>query len=173
LAAVPDMVDDATIDLGSFPAGRLYRLVGRLGSAVPAVALDEQIRYVVRWVVGVVTCHLADPDAIITSLESDALAFWKVDRLVDGKTIDSFWNHSPFEALRAAPPLSPGIEDEAAEETETETEDEETETEEEEDEAEGLEYAAIAYTQTSLPIWIPMVLSVIITLALAILCSKR
>jgi hypothetical protein len=211
LAAVPDMVDDATIDLGSFPAGRLYRLVGRLGSAVPAVALDEQIRYVVRWVVGVVTCHLADPDAIITSLESDALAFWKVDRLVDGKTIDSFWNHSPFEALRAAPPLSPGIEDDLLlaqtgtaeeedrlptgidEETETEDEDEEEEEEDEEDEdedeeeedrlptgiaeeddeAEGLEYAAIAYTQTSLPIWIPMVLSVIITLALAILCSKR
>jgi len=215
LAAVPDLVDDATIDLGSFPAGRLYRLVGRLGSAVPAVALDEQIRYVVRWVVGVVTCHLADPDAVITSLESDALAFWKVDRLVDGKTIDSFWNHSPFEALRAAPPLSPGIEDEddrlrqqpspteIAEDEATETEDdrlptgideeeeeedeedeeddrlptgiaeEEEEEDDEEEEAEGPEYAVITYTHTPLPIWIPMVLSVIITLALAILCSKR
>lgn len=203
LAAVPDLVDDATIDLGSFPAGRLYRLVGRLGSAVPAVALDEQIRYVVRWVVGVVTCHLADPDAIITSLESDALAFWKVDRLVCGKTIDSFWNHSPFEALRAAPPLSPGIEDEAAEddvdedtetdtesetdtETDTETEEieeieeieeEDSEAEDDEDDrlqpSEGPEYAVITYTHTSLPIWIPMVLSVIITVVLAILCSKR
>ena len=225
LAVVSDMIDDATIDRGFFPAGRLYRLLGRFERAMllQAGSLDEQIRYVARWVVRVVTRHLADLDTVITSLESEALAFWKVDRLAGFQTIDSFWNHSPFEALRAAPPLSPGVEDDDAdtdtvteeaeeeedededeedddsewsgcdeeedEEEEEEDEEEEEEEEEEEDEeeeeeeedrlrqqpgtAEEVEYVETPHTSTSLPLWAPMALSVIITVILAILCSKR
>jgi len=35
-----------------------------------------------------------------------ALGFILTDRLPGGKTIRSFWDHSPFEALRRAPPLT-------------------------------------------------------------------
>jgi len=35
-----------------------------------------------------------------------ALGFILTDRLPQGKTIRSFWDHSPFEALRRAPPLT-------------------------------------------------------------------
>jgi hypothetical protein len=41
-----------------------------------------------------------------TEYETLALAFWEVDLLPCGKTIGSFWNYSPFEALRTAPPLT-------------------------------------------------------------------
>jgi hypothetical protein len=42
------------------------------------------------------------------------MAFWDVDLLPNKKTIGSYWDYSPFEALRRAPPLT---------EVETEVED--------------------------------------------------
>ena len=39
-----------------------------------------------------------------------ALGFILTDRLPGGKTIRAFWDHSPFEALRRAPPLGSSIE---------------------------------------------------------------
>jgi hypothetical protein len=51
----------------------------------------------------------------VTDEEEDvnhvALGFILTDRLPQGKTIRSFWDHSPFEALRSAPPLGTSIEE--------------------------------------------------------------
>jgi len=41
-----------------------------------------------------------------TEYEELAMAFWDVDLLPNKKTIGSYWDYSPFEALRRAPPLT-------------------------------------------------------------------
>ena len=87
----------------SAPAARmahLYRLLkaaGKLGS----------LEHVAHWVFTVIqTSVTVGRPKEPTEYETLALAFWEVDLLPCGKTIGSFWNYSPFEALRTAPPLT-------------------------------------------------------------------
>jgi len=99
---------------GVWPAARLFmlycglRLTGKLGPSMT-------FRDIARWAVSVIRGQLAGEPAV-DPLEIMALGFWTVDRFLPaGRTIGSFWDHSPFEALRNAPPLT-----EAADEDEDE-----------------------------------------------------
>jgi hypothetical protein len=99
---------------GVWPAARLFmlycglRLTGKLGPSMT-------FRDIARWAVSVIRGQLAGEKAM-DPLEIMALGFWTVDRFLPaGRTIGSFWDHSPFEALRNAPPLT-----EAADEDEDE-----------------------------------------------------
>lgn len=99
---------------GVWPAARLFmlycglRLTGKLGPSMT-------FRDIARWAVSVIRGQLAGEPAM-DPLEIMALGFWTVDRFLSaGRTIGSFWDHSPFEALRNAPPLT-----EAADEDEDE-----------------------------------------------------
>lgn len=83
----------------SVPASRmahLYRLLG-----------EGSMEHVAHWVFTVIqTSVTVGRPKEPTEYETLALAFWEVDLLPCGKTIGSFWNYSPFEALRTAPPLT-------------------------------------------------------------------
>ena len=101
------------VDGGLWPAGRLYRLRQALEEAgkLPDEPVELQFDHVARWIVGVVRGYVEADVPLTESLEIEAMGFLTVDLLpADSKgkrkTIDSFWDHSPFEALRSAPPLS-------------------------------------------------------------------
>jgi hypothetical protein len=107
-AAVADEVVE-----GVWPAARLFmlycglRLTGKLGPSMT-------FRDIARWSISVIRGQLAGEPAV-DPLEILALGFWTVDRFLPaGRTIGSFWDHSPFEALRSAPPLTEESEDEYA-----------------------------------------------------------
>jgi hypothetical protein len=63
--------------------------------------------HVGRWIFSVIQTSVTDclPTAA-TEYETLALAFWNEDLLPGGRTIGSYWDYSPFEALRTAPPLT-------------------------------------------------------------------
>ena len=91
------------------PAGRmvhLYRLL-RGDGKLPEGTVGEQMAHVGRWIFSVIQASLTVglPSAA-TEYETLALAFWNEDLLPGGRTIGSYWDYSPFEALRTAPPLT-------------------------------------------------------------------
>jgi len=102
------------VDGGLWPAGRLYRLRQALEEAgkLPDEPVELQFDHVARWIVGVVRGYVEADVPLTESLEIEAMGFLTVDLLPGRKTIDSFWDHSPFEALRSAPPLSDPKDDE-------------------------------------------------------------
>ena len=68
--------------------------------------------HVAKWVFSVIQTSLTvGAPSAPTEYEMLALAFWNVDLLPGGRTIGSYWDYSPFEALRRAPPLA-DVEDE-------------------------------------------------------------
>jgi hypothetical protein len=91
------------------PAGRmvhLYRLLQGDGK-LPEGSVAEQMAHVGRWIFSVIQASVTVglPSAV-TEYETLALAFWNEDLLPGGRTIGSYWDYSPFEALRTAPPLT-------------------------------------------------------------------
>jgi len=110
------------------PVGRLRRVVAALeesamGAALPR-ELGDRFDWAGRWSAYVCVDALRGYEPVIPAAVL-AAGFVNEDLLPCGRTIASYWNRSPFEALRAASPLSdeePEAEAEAEAETETETE---------------------------------------------------
>lgn len=104
---------DEEVEGGLWPAARLYRLHQALEEAgkLPDEPVELQFDHVARWVLGVFRGYVSAGVPLTDPLEVEAMAFLTVDLLPgvsngERKTIDSFWNRSPFEALRSAPPLT-------------------------------------------------------------------
>jgi len=141
---------------GTWPAARLYMVLKTLereNNVVLPGDYEERFRFVGTWAAGICSDYLEGrPLETPCSAASMALGFVQTDKLPSGVVIESFWNYSPFGALRSAPPLSELVEpvplpmspvgtaeDEAAEELEEEAEaedDEEADEDEDEDEEE-------------------------------------
>jgi hypothetical protein len=63
--------------------------------------------HVAKWIFSVIQTSLTvGAPSAPTDYEELAMAFWDVDLLPNKKTIGSYWDYSPFEALRRAPPLT-------------------------------------------------------------------
>ena len=91
----------------SAPASRMAHLYRLLKAAGKLPSGKRTIEHVAHWVFTVIqTSVTVGRPKEPTEYETLALAFWEVDLLPCGKTIGSFWNYSPFEALRTAPPLT-------------------------------------------------------------------
>ena len=101
------------VEAGLWPAARLYRLRQALEEAgkLPEEEVELQFDHVARWILGVVRGYVTAAVPLTDPLEVEAMAFLTVDLLPGGRTIDSFWNRSPFEALRSAPPLTEEADD--------------------------------------------------------------
>lgn len=93
---------------GRWPAARLWLVLKGLENTTAPVGLpadpEERFHWVGRWATAVCVDHLHGYEAKIPAAQM-AVGFVTTDILPCGRTIDSFWNYSPFDALRAAPPL--------------------------------------------------------------------
>jgi hypothetical protein len=93
---------------GRWPAARLWLVLEGLKGVAEQVGLpadyEERFHWAGRWAANVCADHLRGYEAVAPAAQM-AVGFVTTDLLPGGRTIDSFWNHSPFEALRAAPPL--------------------------------------------------------------------
>ena len=110
LAAAEGPAGGPTSGPTSGPVSRmahLYRLLQADGK-LPEGSVSEQLAHVGKWIFSVIqtSVTIGLPASGVTEYETLALAFWNVDLLPCGKTIGSFWDYSPFEALRTAPPLT-------------------------------------------------------------------
>ena len=94
---------------GTWPAARLFMVLQLLEAdnsyILPPMSQMDKFLFVGQWAVAVCTDYLAGyepgiPAAIL------ATGFVTHDKLPCGSTIESFWDHTPFEPLREAPPLS-------------------------------------------------------------------
>ena len=105
-----------TIDLvsylsGAWPAARLYvlfRLLEKRPELQPHIKGPEAFYHVGLWAAHVCTEYLEGDDN--ENFQYDparqlAAGFVTTDEMSCGHTIEQFWNHSPFDALRDAPPL--------------------------------------------------------------------
>jgi hypothetical protein len=133
-AAFPDPMD-LIQDLadGTWPAARLYMVVHMLRIEQGPTTYEDAA----EWAVRVCTEYLEggtpqSPTAIM------AAEFVRNDKLPCGRSIQSFWDHTPFDPLRSAAPLSEEAEVEIVEEEEAEVEivEEEEDSEGEVEEAE-------------------------------------
>ena len=103
---------------GRWPAARLYLVLAGL-EAMPHGLVElprdyeERFHAAAAWAADVCEDYLHGYEAVIPAARM-AVGFVTTDLLPCGRTIASYWNHSPFEALRNAPPLPDP--DEAAEE---------------------------------------------------------
>ncbi len=101
-SAFPDPMD-LIQDLadGTWPAARLYMVVHMLRLEQGPTTYEDAA----EWAVRVCTEYLeggtpTSPTAIM------AAEFVRNDMLPCGRSIQSFWDHTPFDPLRSAPPLS-------------------------------------------------------------------
>jgi hypothetical protein len=111
------------VDAGNCPAGRMYMLLKRLDPTLAGVWGTKDIGYLSY---SICAAHLVDKRIFMAEdIQELVLGFITTDRLSSGKVIESFWDHSPFDPLREAPPLSEEDEDEADEsDSESDSEDE-------------------------------------------------
>jgi hypothetical protein len=118
------------LEAGTWPAGRLYSVLQLLEKDAsyilpPADEMDH-FHFVGQWAVSVCSDYLSGYEPGIPAAVL-ATGFVTDDRLPCGRTIESFWNHSPFKRLREAPPLESAPAPAPADEPADEPEDEETE----------------------------------------------
>jgi hypothetical protein len=98
---IGSLLDD--INAGNYPEARMYWV---LRSLDPSMSGLWGLREVSNLCYSICAMHLDSETAISNNeVQKIALGFIDVDRLPCGKVIRSFWNHSPFEHLRTAPPL--------------------------------------------------------------------
>jgi hypothetical protein len=99
---------------GTWPAARLYTLL-YIREASRA-DYEERFHLVGEWAADVCADYLQGvrPFADLKDAEAIAVGFVCIDNLPCGKTIDSFWNRSPFDPLRLAPCDVSAKEDEVA-----------------------------------------------------------
>jgi hypothetical protein len=119
---------------GTWPAARLSVILHMLEEeAKLPLPRDYETRFhfVGAWAASVCSDYLHGYEPC-TPAAVEATGFVKTDRLPSGRVIESFWNHSPFEALRNAPPLSDEAEAETDEDETDETDEDETDEADEE-----------------------------------------
>jgi hypothetical protein len=109
-AFYPDVADlTASVEAGTWPAARLYtvlHLLERSNTLVLPADYYERFHFAAEWCIDVCADHLKMPSAeAVDSATAAALGFVTTDKLVGGHVIESFWDHSPFDALRKAAPL--------------------------------------------------------------------
>jgi hypothetical protein len=102
---------DVAIDVrcGLWPAARLFTLLTMLrdAEAIPDIDIDKQISITAAWAASTIRQRMITDDSpVLLPMEEYAMGFWQTDRLPNGRTIASYWDESPFEALRSAGPLS-------------------------------------------------------------------
>lgn len=100
---------DALVAEGKWPAGRLYLVYrglqrGDVGDIELPMRTEEMLHVAGEWAAKVCADHL-NGYAAENPLAQLAVGFVTTDRLPCGKVIADFWDHSPFNALRNAPPL--------------------------------------------------------------------
>lgn len=112
------------VEAGNCPAGRMYMLLKRLDPTLAGVWGTKDIGYLSY---SICAAHLVDKRIFMAEdIQELVLGFITTDRLSSGKVIESFWDHSPFDPLREAPPLSEeeGEDDESDSDSESESESE-------------------------------------------------
>jgi len=107
------------LEAGTWPAGRLYAVLQLLEKdasyILPPIDEMDRFQFVGQWAVSVCSDYLSGYEPGIPAAVL-ATGFVTDDRLPCGRTIESFWNHSPFKRLREAPPLESAPADEPADE---------------------------------------------------------
>ena len=117
------------VDAGLFPAGRMYMILRRVDPTLAGIWGYKDIGYLCY---SICAAHFTGQNFYMAEdIQKLILGFITTDKL-SGKVIESFWEYSPFDILREAPPLPD--EDEEDEEVDEEDEDEEVEEVEDEDE---------------------------------------
>ena len=112
------------LEAGSWPAARLYAVLQLLEKdnnyILPPIDKMDRFQFVGQWAVSVCSDYLtgcfrasAEPEIPAAVL---AMGFVIYDKLPCGRTIESFWDHSPFAPLREAPPLTEEADAESLEE---------------------------------------------------------
>ena len=99
----------AEVAAGSWPAARLHLILWAMEAGREyRLPTDPAERYVYagRWAAQVCERYLREEREPRGALETMAVEFVVRDRLPGGGVIADFWNYSPFNALRNAPPLS-------------------------------------------------------------------
>ena len=108
------------LEAGTWPAARLYAVLQLLemnnSYILPPLDSMDRFQFAGQWAAGVCSDYLSGYEPGIPAAVL-ATGFVTDDILPSGRTIESFWNHSPFAALREAPPLA----DEAEEAEEDES----------------------------------------------------
>lgn len=107
--AFPDPTElAAEIASGSWPAARLYMILWALerspGGLLLPKDLERRFHFVGQWAADVCIDHLRGYEATESHAKM-AVEFILTDRLPSGGVIADYWNYSPFEVLRSAPPL--------------------------------------------------------------------
>jgi hypothetical protein len=95
---------------GRWPAARLDLVLAALEAMPRGIVelprdYEERFDAAARWAADVCEDYLHGYEAVIPAARM-AVGFVTDDQLPGGQTIASYWNYSPFEALRSAPPLS-------------------------------------------------------------------
>lgn len=94
---------------GRWPAARLYLVLASLEALPRGIVelpkdYEERFHAAARWAADVCEDYLHGYEAVIPAARM-AVGFVTDDRLPGDQTIASYWNYSPFERLRNAPPL--------------------------------------------------------------------
>jgi hypothetical protein len=94
---------------GKWPAARLYLVLASLEALPRGVVTlprdyEERFHTAARFAADVCEDYLHGYEAVIPAARM-AVGFVTDDLLPGGKVIADYWNYSPFEALRSAPPL--------------------------------------------------------------------
>jgi len=102
-------VDLEHLEAGTWPAARMSAVLQLLEKEnsyiLPPASEMDRFQFVGQWAVSVCSDYLSGYEAGIPAAVL-ATGFVTTDKLPSGLTIESFWNHSPFERLREAPPLT-------------------------------------------------------------------
>jgi len=110
------------VEAGNCPAGRMYMLLKRLDPTLAGIWGTKDIGYLCY---SICAAYLVDKKIFMAEdIQDLILGFITTDRLSSGKVIESFWDHSPFDPLREAPPLSEEDEEDEEDESDAESESE-------------------------------------------------
>ena len=100
---------ESYLEAGTWPAARLYAVLQLLEKdhsyILPPASEMDRFQFVGQWAVSVCSDYLSGYEAGIPAAVL-ATGFVTTDKLPSGRTIESFWDYSPFERLREAPPLT-------------------------------------------------------------------
>ena len=115
----PDVADlTASVEAGKWPAARLYtvlHLLERSNTLVLPADYEERFHFAAEWCIDICADRLKGNEPVIPEAIA-AAGFVTTDKLPSGRVIASFWNHSPFDALREAAPLTEEADAEADDE---------------------------------------------------------
>jgi hypothetical protein len=117
--ALSDYADNSELEpyvtKGTWPAARLYMVLFAL--EMDSFAFPDgcdRLQFAAQWAVTTCKEYLEKSVVPEEAAANLAVGFVRTDTLPGGETVESFWNYSPFEPARSAPPLSDGDANECA-----------------------------------------------------------